>query len=125
VLANLLALSPAEFEHAVDRLLPYLGCDDLRLTGKAGALGADIVCTDEHTSGEHGVHFNTYCRRACQNAMRGTVLFGNEPDWFLLGPNGVPPGTPSGLHHKLRTGERGERIQTREAVDRRVVDSGV
>jgi hypothetical protein len=48
MLDHLLALSPIEFERAVARLLPYLGCSNPQQTGKAGDLGADIVCTDEH-----------------------------------------------------------------------------
>ena len=48
MLDSLLALSPSEFEHAVARLLPHIGYRDVRRTGGAGDLGADIVCYDEH-----------------------------------------------------------------------------
>ena len=45
-LDGLLALTPAGFEHEVAELLRSLGFSDVRVTGTAGDLQADIVATD-------------------------------------------------------------------------------
>ncbi len=46
MLDELIALSPAEFEHAVAQLLPHLGFADVRRVGGANDRGVDIVCRD-------------------------------------------------------------------------------
>ena len=41
-----LALTPAEFEHAVAELIVPLGYTDVRVTGGAADLGVDVLCRD-------------------------------------------------------------------------------
>ncbi len=46
-LAEMRALTPAQFEEAVATLLRDLGYRDVRRVGGAGDLAADVVCTDD------------------------------------------------------------------------------
>lgn len=46
-LAELLALSPSDFEVAVATLLKDLGYRSVKVTGRTGDLAADIVCHDQ------------------------------------------------------------------------------
>jgi hypothetical protein len=48
MLNYLCRLSPADFEHALARLIPHLGYGNVRHTGGAGDLGVDIVCADAY-----------------------------------------------------------------------------